>query len=191
MEDFNSEIILKAYSAGFFPMADEENQKIHWFNPDPRAIINLDDFHVSKSLQRIIRQLKYEITFDNNFLAVMKSCANREKTWISNDFLKAYLDLHERGFCHSVEVWADSKLVGGVYGLALGGMFCAESMFHTVDNASKIALFYLIERLKKNGFVLLECQFLTSHLKSLGASEISRDKYLQILEDAIKSDVDF
>ncbi|MDD9951416.1 MAG: leucyl/phenylalanyl-tRNA--protein transferase [Zetaproteobacteria bacterium] len=179
-------LLISAYSQGYFPMPDpREVAKILWFRPDPRAIIPLDGFHVSRSLRRRIRQAKYTVSFDGCFLEVMKKCADRPETWINEVFLKSYVELHLEGCAHSVEIWHQQKLVGGVYGVSLGGAFFAESMFHTQTDCSKLALYHLVEQMNACGYKLLECQFLTPHLSSLGAVEISDTDYLCILQDAL------
>jgi leucyl/phenylalanyl-tRNA--protein transferase len=186
-----SEILYQAYSQGFFPMPEEDSQEILWYRPDPRAIIPLDGFKVSRSLKKKIRRNIFEVTYNQNFSQVIESCSNRPVTWINEEIKEAYKELYLMGLAHSVEIWLttgeDSKrLVGGVYGVGFGAAFFAESMFHKADDASKIALYYLIEQLNQKGFDLLECQFLTSHLKSLGAVEIEDTFYMKMLRNALK-----
>lgn len=185
--------LVQAYAEGYFPMPDPETGKILWFRPDPRAIIPLEKFHVSRSLQRKIAKEEFQITYDRAFGEVMKGCAERKETWITKEFHQAYTKLHKLNVGHSVEVW-DRKtedLVGGVYGIALNGAFFAESKFHRKTDASKIALYFLVEKLKAQGFSLLEVQFLTPHLKSLGAMEISDEAYRKRLEKALSLPVSF
>lgn len=181
-------LLLNAYSQGVFPMADEDGQ-IYWFDPDPRAILPLEQFHIPRSLARTIRRGGFEIRYDTAFRAVMEACAQpapgRETTWISPEIIKAYCDLHELGFAHSVETWIKGKLAGGLYGVTLGGLFAGESMFSRVKDSSKIALVYLIERLRRKGFVLLDVQFITGHLRRFGAIEISREEYKTRLAAAL------
>lgn len=181
-------LLLNAYSQGIFPMADEDGT-IYWYDPDPRAIIPLDSFHIPRSLARTVRQGGFEIRFDTAFGAVMQACAEpgpgREKTWISLEILQAYTELHQLGFAHSVETWIDNRLVGGLYGVSLGGLFAGESMFSRVTDASKIALVYLVERLRQRGFALLDTQFMTEHLRRFGAVEISRTEYKTRLAHAL------
>ena len=178
--------VLLAYSHGIFPMADERSGEVLWFRPDPRAVIPLDGFHVSRSLARPIRRGAFEIRVDTDFDGVMRGCAERaEGTWISERFVKVYGALHRAGAAHSVEAWRDGRLVGGTYGLALGGAFMAESMFHRERGASKVALAALVHRLRERGFILLDVQYLTPHLESLGAVEISRQEYERRLERAL------
>jgi leucyl/phenylalanyl-tRNA--protein transferase len=178
--------VLLAYSHGIFPMAGERSGEILWFRPDPRAIIPLDGFHVSRSLARTIKRATFEIRVDTDFEGVMRGCADRpEGTWISERFVEVYGALHRAGQAHSVEAWRDGRLVGGAYGLALGGAFMAESMFHRETDASKVALTALCSRLRERGFTLLDVQYVTPHLESLGAVEITRREYEQRLERAL------
>jgi leucyl/phenylalanyl-tRNA---protein transferase len=180
------EDVLLAYRHGIFPMADERSGQVLWFRPDPRAIIPLDGFHVSRSLGRTIKRAAFEIRVDTGFEAVVRGCADRpEGTWISERFVEVYGALHRAGHAHSVEAWQEGRLVGGTYGLALGGAFMAESMFHRETDASKVALAALCSRLRERGFILLDVQYLTPHLKSLGAIEITRREYERRLEQAL------
>ena len=178
--------VLLAYSHGIFPMADERSGEVLWFRPDPRAIIPLDGFHVSRSLARTLNRATFEIRVDTDFEGVMRGCADRsEGTWISGRFVEVYAALHRSSKAHSVEAWREGRLVGGVYGLALGGAFMAESMFHLETDASKVALEALVTRLRERGFILLDVQYLTPHLESLGALEITRREYERRLEQAL------
>ncbi len=166
-------------------MADEFGN-IHWFDPDPRAIIPLDErFHVPKRLTRTVRHGTFEIRVDTAFRAVMEACAARDETWISDEFIAVYTELHRMGFAHSVESWLDGELVGGLYGVALRGLFAGESMFSHRRDASKVALVHLVEQLRHNGFTLLDTQFITAHLAQFGAMEIPRGEYLLLLSDAM------
>jgi leucyl/phenylalanyl-tRNA--protein transferase len=175
-----------AYRHGIFPMADERSGEVLWFRPDPRAIVPLDGFHTSRSLTRTLRRGLFEIRVDTDFEGVMRACADRpEGTWISGRFVDVYRALHRAGKAHSVEAWREGRLVGGVYGLALGGAFMAESMFHRETDASKVALAALVTRLREQGFVLLDVQYVTPHLESLGAVEITRQEYERRLERAL------
>lgn len=182
-------LLLNAYSQGIFPMADEDGT-IYWYDPDPRAVIPMSDFHIPRSLARIIRQGKFEIRFDTAFRTVMEACAEpasgREITWISPEIIDAYSELHALGFSHSVEIWLRGELVGGLYGVSLGGLFAGESMFSRVQDSSKVALVYLVERLRRGGFCLLDTQFLTDHLQRFGAIEIPRAEYQAQLDYALK-----
>jgi leucyl/phenylalanyl-tRNA--protein transferase len=184
--EFTPEGVELAYRHAIFPMAMEDPEEIGWFRPDPRAIIPLNGFHVSRSLAKTIRRGVFEIRFNTDFEGVMRGCADRpEGTWISEDFVRLYGELRRRGKAHSVETWRDGRLVGGTYGLALGGAFMAESMFHYETDASKVALWGLVERLKERGFVLLDVQYVTPHLKTLGAVEIPGAVYYQALQQAL------
>ena len=178
--------VLLAYCHGIFPMADERSGEVLWFRPDPRAIIPLDGFHVSRSLARTIKRARFEIRVDSDFEGVMRGCADRpEGTWISERFVEVYAALHKAGKAHSVEAWREGRLVGGTYGLALGGAFMAESMFHRETDASKVALEALVLRLRERGFILLDVQYVTPHLESLGAVEITRREYERRLDQAL------
>jgi len=181
-----------AYRHGIFPMADERSGEVLWFRPDPRAVIPLDGFHVSRSLARTLRRGRFEVRVDTAFTTVMRGCADRpEGSWISERFVEVYGALHRAGKAHSVEAWRDGRLVGGVYGLALGGAFMAESMFHRETDASKVALAALVGRLRERGFTVLDVQYLTPHLESLGAVEITRREYERRLERALALDRTF
>jgi leucyl/phenylalanyl-tRNA--protein transferase len=184
--------VLLAYRHGIFPMADERSGEVLWFRPDPRAIIPLDGFHVSRSLARTIKRVTFEIRVDTDFEGVMRGCADRpEGTWISERFVEVYAALHRAGQAHSVEAWREGRLVGGVYGLALGGAFMAESMFHRETDASKVALAGLVGRLRERRFTLLDVQYVTPHLESLGAVEITRGDYERRLAAALPLDCRF
>ncbi|HSF99693.1 MAG TPA: leucyl/phenylalanyl-tRNA--protein transferase [Vicinamibacterales bacterium] len=185
-------LLIRAYSAGVFPMALDDGQ-IGWFSPDPRGILPLEAFRIPSRLARVIRQGRFEVTIDREFAAVMRHCAERpdDGTWISDEILASYIALHERGLAHSVETWQAGKLVGGLYGVHLGGAFFGESMFHRVTDASKVALAALVERLQARGFTLLDIQWVTPHLSRFGAVEIPRREYLQRLQDALRQDCSF
>ena len=186
------ELLLSAYSQGYFPMPQSETNEILWYRPDPRAVIPLDNFHASRSLQRTLKRSHFTITFDSAFREVMLGCADRKETWITDEFLTAYTELHHLGFAHSVEVWSkDRQLVGGVYGVSLGGAFFAESKFHRKTDASKVALYHLVQRLKAQHFTLLEVQFMTPHLATLGALEIPDDIYQLRLAKALLIETTF
>jgi leucyl/phenylalanyl-tRNA--protein transferase len=185
---------MAAYSRGFFPMADDWGN-IRWFDPDPRGILPLDAFHVPRRLAKTIRSGGFEARFDTSFRAVMEACAapapNRGETWISPELVDAYEALHNLGLAHSVETWADGELVGGLYGVAIRGLFAGESMFSRATDASKVALVHLVERLRAGGFVLLDTQFLTSHLARFGGVEIRRRRYRELLARALAVDARF
>ncbi len=184
-EKLTPELLLQAYRAGVFPMA-EENGEIYWYSPDPRCIFEFDRFRVSRSLRQIVRRKTFEPRVNTAFDEVIRTCAERaEGTWISDEIIAVYTELHRRGYAHSVESWQDQRLVGGLYGVAIGGVFFGESMFHRVTDASKVALVVLVERLKDRGFGLLDVQWSTAHLESFGAVEIPREEYLNRLERAL------
>ncbi|MBX7104385.1 MAG: leucyl/phenylalanyl-tRNA--protein transferase [Gemmataceae bacterium] len=188
--DLEPETILAAYASGVFPTRFEPycdpEWPMFWWSPDPRAIIELDGFHISRRLARTIRSGRFRVTINVDFGGVMLGCADREEgTWITHDVVAAYTRLFELGHAHSVEVWQDAQLVGGTYGLAIGGLFAAESKFHRVSDASKIALAALVGRLKQRGFRLLDIQMVTPHTASLGAIEIPRSDYLRRLSEAL------
>jgi leucyl/phenylalanyl-tRNA--protein transferase len=175
-----------AYRAGIFPMADPERGVITWHRPKRRAILPLESFHASRSLSALLRRRPFEITWDRCFGEVMDACADRPGTWISAEFKTIYGELHAQGKAHSVEVWMDGVLAGGLYGVQLGGAFFAESMFHRRPNMSKVALAELVSRLRAQGFALLEVQYLTEHLAQFGVIEISDKKYQARLKEALE-----
>ena len=179
------DLLCEAYSLGYFPMPDPQTGEIVFLRPDPRAVLPLDGFHLSRSLKKEIRRSEFEISFSQSFKKVMEACADREDTWITEEFFVGYQALHEVGHAHSVEVWRGKDLVGGLYGVTCGGAFFAESKFHRATNASKIALYYLVKYLKELDFQLLEVQFQTPHLKSLGVIEISDEAYQLQLSQAV------
>lgn len=178
------DLMIRLYAKGAFPMADNETGVINWYMPEVRCIIPLDNFNIPRSLKKIISKENFKFKFDNNFLSVVKACANRENTWISDELITAYQRLQKRGYVHTVETWKDDELVGGLYGVSFRGAFFGESMFSKVPQASKAALVKLIYHLKENGFVLLDVQYLTEHLKMFGAIEITFDEYTSLLEEA-------
>ena len=180
----DAEILLQGYRLGVFPMA-MENGAIEWFSPDPRAIVPLKEFHISHTLERLVRRKSFEIRINTAFTAVMQECAQRAETWISDEIIESYTCLHELGWAHSVEAWQNSELAGGLYGVAVGGAFFGESMFHRARDASKVALWALVDRLRKRRFTLLDTQWLTPHLKRFGAVEITREQYLHLLANAL------
>ena len=188
----NSDVIFNAYCTGIFPMAQgKDDPNIFWVSPEHRGIIPLTYFHISKSLRNLILKQKYQIKINTNFSSVIKYCADRPETWISSKISECYINLHEQGHCHSVEVWDQHELVGGVYGLAIKKAFFGESMFSNRSNTSKIALAYLVSRLKYGGFSLLDVQFLTNHLASLGAIETTKSNYQELLKVALQGEADF
>jgi leucyl/phenylalanyl-tRNA--protein transferase len=184
------DLLVSAYSSGWFPMAIEPGE-IRWYSPDPRGIIPLEGFHASRRLSRLVRQGRFAVRVDTDFPAVIRACAARqdeEGTWIDEEILESYCALHERGLAHSIETWQGDELVGGLYGVALGGAFFGESMFHNATDASKVALVALVERLRERGYVLLDTQWLTDHLAQFGAVEIPRRRYLRLLDAALKAE---
>ena len=185
--------LLNAYASGWFPMAAAPGD-VRWYSPDPRGVIPLDAFHVPSRLARTLRKRPFEIRVNTRFRDVIERCAertNNEGNWIDREIVESYCELHAKGFAHSVEVWKDGQLVGGLYGVALGGAFFGESMFHSVTDASKAALVALVERLRARGFVLLDTQWVTDHLLQFGAIEITRRRYLRRLDEALTVDATF
>lgn len=190
------ELLLGAYAAGVFPMAEDfHSRKVAWIDPERRGILPLDAFHVPRSLQKAIRRGRHEIRIDTAFERTIRACAApmlaRPQTWLNEELIGLYVELHRRGHAHSVETWQGGELVGGLYGLALGGAFFGESMFSRVPDASKIALVDLVERLRRGGFVLLDTQFVTDHLQQFGALEISRRTYRTLLRRALAVAAEF
>ena len=188
--EITPDLLLRAYASGLFPMADSaDDPELFWVEPELRGVLPLDDFHVPKRLARTIRQAPYEIRFDTAFAEVIAACAasvdNRPSTWINSTIAKLYTDLHRLGHAHSVEAWHQGELVGGLYGVSLRRAFFGESMFARATDASKICLVHLVTRLRERGFVLLDTQFTTEHLKRFGAIDIPRDDYTDILADAL------
>lgn len=187
----SAELLLHAYRSGVFPMAMDGGE-IAWFSPDPRAIIPLDEgFHVPHGLKRALKKRKFEIRIDTAFGRVIRSCAKRKETWINREIIASYENLHRLGYAHSVEAWCDGALAGGLYGVAQGGAFFGESMFHEVTDASKVALYALVQRLRERGFILLDTQWTTSHLEGFGAHNVPRPKYLKWLADAVELECSF
>jgi leucyl/phenylalanyl-tRNA--protein transferase len=190
--ELTPDLLLGAYSAGIVPMAEgRDSDEVFWVDPVRRGIIPLDGFRLSRSLRRTILRGGHEVTFDTDFATVLDACAEREETWINETIRSLYLALHARGHAHSVEVWQDGSLVGGAYGVAIGGAFFGESMFSRLRDSSKVALAYLVDRLRATGFTLLDTQFVTDHLVSLGAVEISRGEYKLRLAEALDIATDF
>lgn len=188
--DLAAETLVTAYCSGLFPMPLGRRRRLGWWSPDPRAVIPLEGLVVSRSLRRSAR--RYEVRVDTAFAETMRRCGDprRPHGWITPEFVDAYERLHRLGVAHSVETWRDDELVGGLYGVSIGGLFAGESMFHAATDASKVALVALVERLVERGATVLDVQWLTPHLASLGAIEISRERYLARVEAAIALDVD-
>ncbi len=193
--EITPDLVLQAYSIGLFPMAETaEQDHLFWVDPEARGIFPLDGLIVSKSLAKTVRSDRYEVRINNDFDAVIEGCATpvpeRGQTWINRPIRRLYKALFERGNVHTVETWAAGKIVGGLYGVSLGAAFFGESMFHTSRDASKVALVHLVARLRRGGFRLLDTQFVTPHLASLGAIEVPRMRYRALLEDAVSADGD-
>jgi leucyl/phenylalanyl-tRNA--protein transferase len=188
--DLSPERLLLAYRLGIFPWFNEEDPII-WHSPEERFVLLLDDLHISKSMRRVINSNTFQITYDEDFAFVIQQCANVKRkdedgTWITKEMRDAYSELHYLGFAHSIEVWQDDIIVGGVYGVSLGKCFFAESMFHTATNASKFAIIKLVELLKQKDFHFVDAQVYTEHVETLGAKEIPRDKFIQLLQDGLQ-----
>ncbi len=189
-EGLDPRMLLRGYAAGIFPMADSRNAgDIFWVEPRNRAIIPLDTFHLSRSLAKRVRSDRFIVTCDQAFHQVLLACADRDETWINQVIERATLGLHAVGHAHSIECWHDGDLVGGLYGVKLGRAFFGESMFSLMTDASKVALAWLVARLKIGHFTLLDCQFMTPHLASLGATTVSRDRYVELLSAALSAGV--
>jgi len=190
MAALDPDLLLRAYSVGVFPMASTRDaDDVFWVEPKKRGVLPLDAFHLSRSLAKTIRSDRYTVTVDRAFSDVVSHCAEatarRPDTWINPNIEVAYAELHRRGYAHSVETWLGEELVGGLYGVRLGGAFFGESMFSRANDASKVALAYLVARLNVGGFKLLDCQFLTEHLASLGTIEVGREAYVALLDSAL------
>ncbi len=186
------DLLLRAYSLGLFPMAeDRDAQHLFWVEPEERGVFPLDRLIVAKSLAKTVRSDRFEVVADRDFEATITACADRDKTWINAEIVRLYCELHDRGYAHSVEVRRQGELVGGLYGVDLGGAFFGESMFHRERDASKVALVHLVARLRIGGFRLLDAQFVTPHLESLGAVEIPRAEYRERLDEALSQEADF
>ncbi|MFB6351943.1 MAG: leucyl/phenylalanyl-tRNA--protein transferase [Bradymonadaceae bacterium] len=192
-----AEMLLAGYAQGIFPMAHpQEDDEIYWYAPDPRGLLPIEEFHCPDRLAQTVRQEPYDIVIDRTFNDVMQACAeprseDNQTTWISEGIIAAYTELHEMGFAHSVEAWDGDRLVGGLYGVALGGLFAGESMFFRETDASKICLVHLAERLDERGFGLFDVQWVNPHLEQFGAYEMPREEYEKKLRDVIEWDVSF
>jgi leucyl/phenylalanyl-tRNA---protein transferase len=194
-EEITPELVLQAYRCGIFPMAENAaDPGLHWYEPKRRGILPLEAFHVSRTLAKTVRSDHFEVVADRDFDAVIQACAQsapgRENTWINSTIHTLYGELFRMGYCHTVEAWLDGKLVGGLYGLAIGGAFFGESMFHLETDASKVALVHLVARLRRGGYRLLDAQFTTTHLASFGAIEIDKSLYQVLLAQAVAAMVD-
>lgn len=190
MRPLTSDLLLRAYAMGIFPMArSRTDQRLYWIDPDQRGILPLNDFHIPRSLCKTMRRQIFELRVDTAFEAVMEGCAQttsgRPDTWINDEIVRLFVELHHLGMAHSVETWREGRLVGGLYGLSLGGTFFGESMFSRETDASKVALVDLVARMKRAGYLLLDTQFVTDHLSRFGATEIPRHQYLKLLSGAV------
>ncbi|MEK7819334.1 MAG: leucyl/phenylalanyl-tRNA--protein transferase [Bacteroidota bacterium] len=185
------EVLLNAYCEGFFPMADSVNGDINWYQPKKRSVFILKDLKLPRSVNQIKNKNIFKITFDKSFEKIIRSCAKRDETWISEKIIKTYCEMFELGFGHSVEAWKNGVIAGGLYGISIGGAFFGESMFSNFSGASKIALASLIKKLKSQDYDFIDAQYMTTHLKMLGAIEISNAEYLNILKITIKKDCKF
>jgi leucyl/phenylalanyl-tRNA--protein transferase len=200
MSELTPDLLLRAYATGLFPMAESaEDPELFWVDPERRGVLPLDGFHIPRRLKKTIRQDRFQVTADRDFLGVLQGCAERtparKSTWINTEIIRLYTALHAMGAAHSLECWsgegASRTLAGGLYGVALGGAFFGESMFSRVPDASKVALVHLVARLKRGGFTLLDTQFVTAHLARFGALEISRRIYRKRLDTALENDARF
>ena len=186
------EMLLSAYAGGIFPMAERATDaELFWVDPRQRGILPLDGFHISRSLAKTIRRSEFTVTYDVEFNGVIDGCADRDETWINGELARLYGQLHRARMARSIEIWEDDSLVGGVFGITLGGAFFGESMFSRRADASKLALSYLVDRLRDGGFMLFDTQFITPHLRSLGGVDIPRAAYRELLETALEVEADF
>jgi leucyl/phenylalanyl-tRNA--protein transferase len=196
MQAITWDLLLCAYASGLFPMAnDRDDPTVHWIDPKRRGVIPLEQFHLPRSLRKVIRQGRFAVHADSVFPAVIRACAetsaNRERTWLNDDLIELYCELHRQGYAHSVECWRGDELVGGLYGVSLGAAFFGESMFSRERDASKVALAMLVERLRAGGYRLLDTQFITDHLRQFGAIEVPRQTYRQLLRQALGREARF
>ena len=196
MAGLNPDILLRAYAVGLFPMAEHrDDAALYWIDPEKRGILPLESFHIPRRLRRKVRQRRFDVRCNTAFEAVIRECsapgADRDETWINDEIIDLYIELHDMGRAHSVECWRDGNLVGGLYGVVLGAAFFGESMFSAETDASKVALVHLVARLRKGGFRLLDTQFVTRHLYQFGAVEIHRSGYRQLLADALDATAKF
>lgn len=187
----NPDLLLSAYSQGYFPMADSHNGKIYWHSPDPRAVFPIGNISIARSVRQLFKKGIYQFSIDEEFEQVVRNCGNREDTWINDEIISEYTALHKLGYAHSIEAWRDDELVGGLYGVHLGGGFFGESMYATESNVTKMCFAVLIRILSDNGFILLDSQYINDFTESLGAIEISKELYLRLLEKALTYDCEF
>ncbi len=188
---FGPEILIHAYKEGFFPMAESRNGEIYWHSPEPRAIIPIDVATMSRSLKQFIKKRDFEYKVNTEFETVIRACADRAETWINDEIIDSFCELNRLGFAHSVETWENGKLLGGLYGVCIGGAFFGESMFNYETNTSKAAFYELLRILNKNKYKLLDSQYINHHTSNLGAIEISRSDYLNRLKKALVADCNF
>lgn len=188
---FGPELLVRAYKEGYFPMADSYDGNIYWHSPDPRAIFPLEKIKTPRSIKQFISKNNFSFTINKDFKKVITLCADRDDTWISDEIIAAFVQLHNIGYAHSVETWIDKELVGGLYGVSIGAAFFGESMFNNIPNASKSAFYYLVNYIKSRNFILLDTQYINHHTAMLGAIEIPRIQYLKILRKAIEIPVNF
>jgi leucyl/phenylalanyl-tRNA--protein transferase len=187
-----ADLLLQAYQVGVFPMSEgRDDPEVFWVDPRMRGVIPLDQFRISRSLARTLRRGRFTVTVDRAFEDVVRGCADRDETWINDTIFDLYCELYQAGFAHSIEVWENERLVGGVYGVTIGAAFFGESMFSRATDASKVALAYLVDRLRLGGYQLFDTQFITPHLASLGAVEIPRDQYRAMLVEALSVTASF
>ena len=185
IKSIDPQFLCTAYCNGYFPMADSHTGEISWYSPDPRTIFDLFEFHIPRSLRLTLKKEDCEVHVNKRFEEVIRACAEREETWISETIIQSYCKLHQLGLAHSVEIWKDGNLAGGLYGVAIQGAFFGESMFSRTRGSSKIALVFLVKRMKERGFTLLDTQYLTPHLEKFGAREIPRSEYMKRLEESL------
>lgn len=190
-ETLQPDMMIKLYSMGAFPMAKDKDSPVDWYFPNVRAIIPLDNCNIPRSVKQLIKKKRFEVRFDYDPIQVIKNCASREVTWISNELIEAYERIYKLGYIHSVETYFMGNLVGGLYGVVIKGAFFGESMFSFHENASKVALAYLITHLRDRNFKLLDVQIINPHLEMFGAIEISMEDYIELLQEAYKSEVTF
>jgi|694.fasta_scaffold126407_3 leucyl/phenylalanyl-tRNA--protein transferase len=181
MEQLTPWILRYGYEQGLFPMAEDDGE-IAWFSSRLRALVPIEGIHVSKSFRRFLNQTDFRVSYDRDFEAVMRGCKENRDTWISEEMVQVYIEVHREGWAHSCEVWSGEDLIGGIYGVAIGGIFCGESMFSRVSNASKFGLFHLVNQVRSLGFIAFDAQFINEHTQSLGAYEIPEADYLALLE---------
>ncbi len=186
-EELTPWLVRQAYKDGAFPMGEPETGEVEWYRPRIRAVFPLKGVHVSHSLSKVLKNQEFEVRFDTAFERVMRSCLRPQENWITEDLIRVYTEIHTQGWAHSAEAWKDGRLAGGVYGLCLGSCFCAESMFHVASNASKMALWALVERCREVGVTLFDAQIMNPHLRSLGAVEVSDSEYMGLLKAALET----